>query len=1517
MMKKFYVFFAWILVLISYANFNAQCTGCTVTNPTLSGNYTFTSGSTVCFTSNATLGDVTFQNNSKICVAPGVTVIIQNNVTTTSGNNITFEVGGTLQFNQSPTINANLTTNIQSNGTLKAGSTGNNNFTFNGLNNTLNNSGSMQVSVLQFQNSSATNIVDNYGILTIGSNINIQGNTTFRNWQTINIGQSYNNNTTSTYINCGTINSSNGFNLGGGKVINTGNFNVPGGQLDLPDGSKIDNYGTFFSGGTVNNNGTSSIIYNEGLFISTNYQGNGWLKGPDSSSKKGYFETVNQMLINSSKVGPNLDFKRTSGASTQATVFNSVPTYVTSAGTTTTQSGANVSFDCRTAGNCTAPLITNIGLCPNVNGTFSPQANDDSFTIISGNNSTTSVLANDFSIFNGASATTSNVTITQVSTTNSGVNVNSSGTVTVSSGTPSGNYTIIYRICSISDPTSCDTATVIVSVPLDTDGDGIINSLDLDDDNDGILDTAEGACTTFSKTGTWSLSGSSYISTAGSNTVTFSNASISGSTSYTFTPVGTFNTTNFWLNTGNAGSTSLEGVFSWDTTPETPNDTPASIDAGVHSATISVNQPVTKMYINIDRLGGNGSTSTGSAPYYSNSAELTLQNAGFSISKIAGNNQFNVAGNKIYRTPNENLGFANPGSEANNTYGTAAGTVLIEKSDGSTFSSITFNLTGVGIEATGGDGFEIILELCSSTDTDADSIPDYLDLDSDGDSCPDAIEGNENVLPSQITANKISGSIDANGVPNLVNSGGAADIGSDQGQGVGTSQNASVNTCLDSDNDGIPNDIDLDDDNDGILDCDENGLNKNINQIFELNGNATQINSSEVQLTPASNNQAGQMWSYNKADFTKNFSISFDVYLGNNDGGADGVAIVFHNDPAGINAIGVNGDGIGARGIQNGVVLELDTYTNTFDPGSPSGPDHGQIWRSSDQTAITTPISLPNLEDGVWQPVIVNWDSASQTLSYTVNGTLAGSYTGNIVTNFFGGANKVYFGFTASTGGLNNDQRIRFSSLCTLPLETDTDNDGIINSLDLDSDGDGCPDAIEGDENIRPSQLSANRISGTVDANGVPNLVNSGGTADIGSDLGQGIGSSQNSSLNTCLDSDNDDYPNDIDLDDDNDGILDSLECPGTASFTNGSLEGSASVATDPTGWNRVTYDEAYNEATVSGQDTVDIITSTGPASGIGLSGVPAEGNSAIHAVYGPSISGDFAQEGIKQTISGLTVGKYYRVTFKQAVVKSLNYVDNTGKWKVFLDGNFIYSSLPTTSTLAYTDPNISWESRSFIFTATATSHTIAFLASGMTTANKVAMGLDDIKFDTSCDTDNDGIPNTLDLDSDNDGCADALEGDENVTAAQLTSNRISGTVDANGVPNLVNAGGVADIGSDQGQGIGEAYNAAIQSGCLCYKPAQTTGTALDTNHGITALGRAGDDNSNWPMVRKGAWTVLEAKTKGFVVNRLTDAQITAIPSADLREGMMVYNITQDCLQINIDGTATGWKCFNNQTCPD
>lgn len=184
-------------------------------------------------------------------------------------------------------------------------------------------------------------------------------------------------------------------------------------------------------------------------------------------------------------------------------------------------------------------------------------------------------------------------------------------------------------------------------------------------------------------------------------------------------------------------------------------------------------------------------------------------------------------------------------------------------------------------------------------------------------------------------------------------------------------------------------------------------------------------------------------------------------------------------------------------------------------------------------------------------------------------------------------------------------------------------------------------------------------------------------------------------------------------------------------------------------------------------------------------------------------------------------------------------------------------------------------------------------------------------------DTDLDGIPNRLDMNSDNDACFDAIEGDENVIYSQVNSlGSIIGTVDANGIPVIVNSGGSADIGSDSGQGIGVSQNKNID-GCACYKNSVTSGLGLSTNSGITSLQRAGATNGNWPMVRKGAWTVMESKSKGFVPNRLTNEQIANIPTADLIEGMMVYNLNSDCLQINIDGTPTGWKCFKDQTCPD
>lgn len=97
----------------------------------------------------------------------------------------------------------------------------------------------------------------------------------------------------------------------------------------------------------------------------------------------------------------------------------------------------------------------------------------------------------------------------------------------------------------------------------------------------------------------------------------------------------------------------------------------------------------------------------------------------------------------------------------------------------------------------------------------------------------------------------------------------------------------------------------------------------------------------------------------------------------------------------------------------------------------------------------------------------------------------------------------------------------------------------------------------------------------------------------------------------------------------------------------------------------------------------------------------------------------------------------------------------------------------------------------------------------------------------------------------------------------------------------------------------------------FCYRPAITTGVAESTKYGITALQRAGAGSQNWPGVRNGAWAAIEAKTKGFVLNRLTTDQKNALVAV---EGMIVYDKDLDCLSIY---DSTGWKCYSKQSCPN
>jgi len=121
--------------------------------------------------------------------------------------------------------------------------------------------------------------------------------------------------------------------------------------------------------------------------------------------------------------------------------------------------------------NCDTATVTVNVTSPIVTPTPTVQANPDTFTY-SGTATQTvgNVLTND-TVSGTTSATTFNVTISQVSTPTGSVVPRidtTNGNVIVPNNTPAGVYTITYQICTVATPTACATTTVQITVPAAT-----------------------------------------------------------------------------------------------------------------------------------------------------------------------------------------------------------------------------------------------------------------------------------------------------------------------------------------------------------------------------------------------------------------------------------------------------------------------------------------------------------------------------------------------------------------------------------------------------------------------------------------------------------------------------------------------------------------------------------------------------------------------------------------------------------------------------------------------------------------------------------------------------------------------------------------------------------------------------------------------------------------------------------------------------------------------------------------
>src|SRR5690606_16437953 len=298
-------------------------------------------------------------------------------------------------------------------------------------------------------------------------------------------------------------------------------------------------------------------------------------------------------------------------------------------------------------------------------------------------------------------------------------------------------------------------------------------------------------------------------------------------------------------------------------------------------------------------------------------------------------------------------------------------------------------------------------------------------------------------------------------------------------------------TGIDSDGDGIDDGCDLDSDNDGILDADECGSNNRIvNGIFPVSGGNT---NSVPDWTVGGTYSGGWNSSVGRVNLNSN-------------------GLEFRRDASTVTTLEQDLTEV----YGNGVTINLNDiyWVKTYVAGAPSQftftVSYGGVVYATINTANNN------------EPSIVANNGASVNINTlpaiaanpSQNNPIQSSKTNLSITLPVGipASGTLLFTFTAGADG-TEVKDLGMRSVTVMGCR-DTDGDGIPDYLDLDSDGDGCPDAVEGDENVDESQLNPDGsididANGGIDATGVPNLVNSGGVADINGSQGQGIGDSQ------------------------------------------------------------------------------------------------------------------------------------------------------------------------------------------------------------------------------------------------------------------------------------------------------------------------------------------------------------------------------------------------------------------------
>ena len=219
----------------------------------------------------------------------------------------------------------------------------------------------------------------------------------------------------------------------------------------------------------------------------------------------------------------------------------------------------------------------------------------------------------------------------------------------------------------------------------------------------------------------------------------------------------------------------------------------------------------------------------------------------------------------------------------------------------------------------------------------------------------------------------------------------------------------------------------------GIIEIDPYaGLNSvidynNFSDIAQLalNGNAAQANGG-LRLTSANKLQHGSAFFKQALGITSNtsFATQFQFQISGGTNGADGFTFMLQNDLRGDLALGINGGGVGYRGIGRSLAIEFDTFKGFADLNN----NHISVLQNGDVlNSLSTATAPFDLNGGQLLNTWIEYDGTSNLLKVYLSDTLNKPSTSLLSLNIDLAAavgDRAYLGFSAATGGKVNNHDI-------------------------------------------------------------------------------------------------------------------------------------------------------------------------------------------------------------------------------------------------------------------------------------------------------------------------------------------------------------------------------------------------------------------------------------------------------------------------------------------------------------